>query len=451
MSFSQSAAATVRSENEYEQRLFTAMRKIGRYTAAAFSVVGLIVVVVAATIGMSTNWQVAGSYFGASLLYGAASAGLGAAIGFIFGIPRSVQAEGPTATVIEGLGERTVRSNTNLERISDWLTGMLVGIGLISIPYIAETFKSIGEKAALGFPGIPFIGMTAQLIVVYGLIAGFLSAYLVTRILVPTLIENAEGLLNLRGFFLSGLNLTEEESRRLSRAAGETLKTGQASGDLGNQTVAEKVAAQPLEGGVISVESLQAAANASAILSDYNRAADLYKRALAKQPENKELGVKATFALQRAGRNEEAIALAGQLTSKSPNVDIDLELTRIYAELYGGEKGIAHAIKRGEELKPLLSGPKLGQLMFYLASAYGQKWRRLPDAPESQPERDELRQKTLDAVRTSLALDDRWRINLKMLWDPNFPNKNKKENDLEQFIDDPKFIELLGPKFPPKR
>ncbi len=89
---------------------------------------------------------------GASLLTG----GL---LGFIFGIPRKLQ-EGqttPKPTNEESSqtpeGEKqpiSYQVNTNLEQISDWLTKILVGVGLTQLTSLPDALKSFAEYIAPG-------------------------------------------------------------------------------------------------------------------------------------------------------------------------------------------------------------------------------------------------------------------------------------------------------------
>ena len=73
-----------------------------------------------------------------------ASAFVGGLLGFLFGIPRALQGDhpdGPRAadgSGRDGLPAASYRANTNLEQISDWLTKILVGVGLVQIGEIAD-------------------------------------------------------------------------------------------------------------------------------------------------------------------------------------------------------------------------------------------------------------------------------------------------------------------------
>ncbi|MDB5020626.1 MAG: hypothetical protein JWQ28_1753 [Pedobacter sp.] len=67
------------------------------------------------------------------LLLGAAIFMLGLFVGFLFGIPKNVSKN----------ASGTYTSNTNLEEISDWLTKILVGLGLTQISFIPTKVESI--------------------------------------------------------------------------------------------------------------------------------------------------------------------------------------------------------------------------------------------------------------------------------------------------------------------
>jgi hypothetical protein len=81
----------------------------------------------------------------------------GALLGFIFGVPRSVSDPAPasrnanvtspssnstTNDLVQSGSTARVKANTNLEEISDWLTKLLVGVGLSKIEKLPESLKS---------------------------------------------------------------------------------------------------------------------------------------------------------------------------------------------------------------------------------------------------------------------------------------------------------------------
>lgn len=71
--------------------------------------------------------------------------------------------------------------NTNLEQISDWLTKILVGVGLTHLARIQEGFTVVGAALARGF-GTGVGELFGLALVVYFVICGFLYGYLWARL-----------------------------------------------------------------------------------------------------------------------------------------------------------------------------------------------------------------------------------------------------------------------------
>ena len=116
----------------------------------------------------------------------------GALAGFLFGLPRAPgtgtvveneagappNAPGGSVEARQGSG---YRANTNLEDISDWLTKILVGVGLTQIEAIPGQFQRLVEFArpAIG-SGQDTASIAAGILIAYSII-GFMSAYLWAR------------------------------------------------------------------------------------------------------------------------------------------------------------------------------------------------------------------------------------------------------------------------------
>jgi hypothetical protein len=84
----------------------------------------------------------------------------GGLLGFLFGVPHTREGEAPQ-TKTEGRDDGVVQTettdtsityvpNTSLEQISDWLTKMLVGVGLIEIKAIPDKLKGVASYIAKG-------------------------------------------------------------------------------------------------------------------------------------------------------------------------------------------------------------------------------------------------------------------------------------------------------------
>lgn len=116
---------------------------------------------------------------------------VGALLGFLFGIPRVLQKESqsegprsnadPKADVFSRSTYQLV-VNTNLDDVSDWLTKIVVGVGLVELRKIPALLVRLARLIAgeLGATQVPFI----IAVIVYFTIVGFMSGYLTTRMFV---------------------------------------------------------------------------------------------------------------------------------------------------------------------------------------------------------------------------------------------------------------------------
>jgi hypothetical protein len=149
-----------------------------------------------------TRWQT----FAVGGLIGLAAAAVGAFLGFLFGIPKSlttrpelqpaphedVQPDAPTSSQQSALTPGGFGQNTNLEEISDWLTKILVGAGLVQLGALvrgAGRLAGVLGQSMGGAKGAPILGLA---LLVYGLALGFLFAYIPTRVNLPRLLRQGE-------------------------------------------------------------------------------------------------------------------------------------------------------------------------------------------------------------------------------------------------------------------
>jgi hypothetical protein len=126
---------------------------------------------------------------------GAAAFALGMFLGFLFGIPRARATPGDaTAAPVSSGTERTTAygANTNLEQISDWLTKILVGAGLVQLGQLRNSMGDFLDflKPALGDDQTAKVFGFA--VVVYFFVTGFLCGYLLTSLLLRKELEGAE-------------------------------------------------------------------------------------------------------------------------------------------------------------------------------------------------------------------------------------------------------------------
>ena len=115
---------------------------------------------------------------------GFASFAMGGFLGFLFGIPKSNTAEeSPDADQIKPTREwRPYLNNTNLEEMSDWLTKIIVGAGLVGLKDLATYFKSTMGSTASKLDGAPFATLIVTADFIGFAILGFFTIYLLTRL-----------------------------------------------------------------------------------------------------------------------------------------------------------------------------------------------------------------------------------------------------------------------------
>ena len=134
---------------------------------------------------------------------------VGAALGFLFALPRVLskdpKEEVSTANASQDeTKKRVLSSNTNLERVSDWLTTMIVGVGLTQLSqvvgalyrfrlFIAETARVFPDGAKGNAGTLPIV---CPMLLIFGLIAGFVVFYLFTRLKMSALFQQVEEDLN---------------------------------------------------------------------------------------------------------------------------------------------------------------------------------------------------------------------------------------------------------------
>lgn len=143
-------------------------------------VVGLFLYAVQAPFSFFATFTTGLMTAGAALL-------VGGLIGFLFGIPRTLQAEQPLPNhVTEEAGDQmpviAYQANTNLEQISDWLTKILVGVGLTQLANLWTGLQSVAAAIQPGLGDRPGAASMALAILVYFPVCGFLFGYLWTRL-----------------------------------------------------------------------------------------------------------------------------------------------------------------------------------------------------------------------------------------------------------------------------
>jgi len=157
-----------------------AIRPNWRRILVVAETVGLIGIVLFACTG--TSIQEFFRVLGIGVLLSGAFFAVGALVGFLFGIPRTLQEQRQVEA--HSRSRDTIapdyRPNTNLEEISDWLTKILVGVGLTQLAKTPASIRDAASYLATGL-GLPQDQVFVLSLMGYFTIVGFLSGYFVTR------------------------------------------------------------------------------------------------------------------------------------------------------------------------------------------------------------------------------------------------------------------------------
>jgi CheY-like chemotaxis protein len=162
---------------------------------------------------------------GAGLALVGAGSAVGAFIGFLFGIPRRLQESGAQAAKeLPDLPQQPQlrwAGNTSLEQFSDWLTKIIVGVGLTQLLNVPNALASLGKVVGPALGGFSGSAAFGTLEFVYFVIGGFFTAYLWTSLRLTALLVSSE----------------EEAKRAQAHETDIQIRAFEVAMDLGNANV----------------------------------------------------------------------------------------------------------------------------------------------------------------------------------------------------------------------
>jgi CheY-like chemotaxis protein len=157
---------------------------------------------------------------------------VGVLLGFLFGIPKVFQGVGE-ATITEPTNgnkpaeDRSVsyrmQVNTNLEQISDWLTKIIVGVGLVELKQIPGSLLRLAAFIQPGLGAGEEARVMALAIILYASLVGFFLGYLVTRTYIAGIFRRADEQL-VAQVEVDGVSISIGEAERLQRTIIEDLQ-----------------------------------------------------------------------------------------------------------------------------------------------------------------------------------------------------------------------------------
>lgn len=154
-------------------------KRVAAIERAALRILAGLFAGIALSAALAVSHYVVGAVLGAVL----AAMLAGATLGFLFGIPRALAVAAPAgdghAPASNNGGGFT--HNTNLEQISDWLTKIVVGIGLVEAQSIGAAFQGLSRQVAVEW-GLGANGAaSAGFVLLAALLFGFIGFYIWTR------------------------------------------------------------------------------------------------------------------------------------------------------------------------------------------------------------------------------------------------------------------------------
>jgi hypothetical protein len=150
------------------------------------------------------------------LMWGLCFLTMGGLLGFLFGIPRTLSGSTSDRAEATKAGPLRYQVNTNLERVSDWVTSIIVGGTVTQVALFPTYWHRLGEYFATGMGPSQNPGMwkvTGAAGAAFFFVAGFLGSYLLTRLYLAGAIQRADGASERKVARMS--DLSTEELRHL--------------------------------------------------------------------------------------------------------------------------------------------------------------------------------------------------------------------------------------------
>ena len=384
----------------------------------------------------------------------------GTGIGFLFGIPRILTNDVIPELPADGTGTNPVaksrtgyRPSSHLERISDWLTTLIVGLTLVQWDYVSASFTSISHYIATGLnPAKPEIHVSfVSAIMLYFSVNGFLGSYLLTRTYLARIFER----------FDVGSPLADAERRELNQADLSNPMNVNLESTLGS--AARKIVDYSLNQ-LGSLDDVIAWSKAQFAAGNYENAIEGYKKATEMVPNDVQLILEYTNALYLAGtksadslriidyrdQSRRLLNRAYSLLTQTSNPELKMKVYRAitYFYLFSNldAKDFENAIRFGEEFVADRDPRKIRSMgiLVNLACAYAQQFSWLDKNQGTETEKETARKKALEYVTKVVEsdIDGRWKIRLQTLLRSDVP-KDRDDDDLEIFEKDKEFRSAL--------
>ena len=184
------------------------------------AVCAFVTLLLAAFGSITRSWAA----FVVPLMVGVAAMAGGMLLGFLFGIPRTTGNEdGSGSTRKDGDRGLDYKPSTNLEQVTDWLTKILVGVGLVELKQVTGALGKLGTLVSLALvPPVPGVSVLAESVVMVFATVGFLASFLWTRVYYPAIQVGTDiGI-------LEQLNSLKRDVQTVAQLATSAVEAGEA-------------------------------------------------------------------------------------------------------------------------------------------------------------------------------------------------------------------------------
>lgn len=457
---------------EFVQTVLARLGPIETFAKWFYLFLGASVVLMAIAIGIGSLQPITTILVicSVSLAVAFAATMVGALLGFLFGIPRSLQQDAPsmppTVDSSQSSGKtklaalQAFRSNTSLEEISDWLTKIIIGIGLVQF----QTFVTYLYKAALiaaAFIAAKDVNAVADdqlldykhsyaspfffALILSSLIAGCLFVYLETRTRLTLL-------------FISAEKASKEPDQKLASSAERPVADPPADADSrsgkrsvpATPTQEDKEIAKLSRAKLDDPKEIVGWALAQARVGNFDVAEDALRDALQKDPENDEIRLRIADVRSLhgnfTGSNDMINEIIGRTKDRAKKVELLRQVLR--TALYVPQpQGFRQAIAASDNLIEEKADATDAWLSFWRAAAFGQKYDWLQRNAGTSAQLDEARNEALNAVKKVVELSPDYnsgvRMFMRQVFDPETEKSDIAENDLAVFKADERFRTVI--------
>ncbi|KQS85308.1 hypothetical protein ASG32_18865 [Methylobacterium sp. Leaf361] len=383
----------------------------------------------------------------------------GALAGFLFGIPRLLaQGDPAVASPSNELGAASPRArirplvgNSNLEEISDWITKILVGLGLVHANEAVSTARGLAAYVSTsGLRGAPASDLLVMGVGVSGLLIGFLYFYLQTRTRITLMFfatEDVQDAVVVPKADVDAANeapIVDEEFRRAAIAA---LSAG-----IGFPTAT--VPPLPADATLLGVsfdrlrtsEEFAAWGAAQARARNFEAAETALVQANALDPASSLILRRLAEVRALRGDIRRAVETLREAGDKAPH-KWRIRRRELFHALYlPMPDGFTRALRLADGLMQHPEGSLDPMVHVWRACAHGQRHRWLSETSGAESEKADARAEALASLARAVDLspdpESPARVTMRSLIDSS---GNASDNDLGDFANDPEFIEAVDP------